>query len=96
MLGVAAISWAIRKTCNRSCFEKKYIKKAIEIMYIVCSFIGYWTGLYPENTQKAIRVGVNLMMRTALKLLGRQGGAAASTLLIKDKTEDGEDGQEDD
>jgi hypothetical protein len=76
--------------------RKKYIKKAIEIMYIVCSFIGYWTGLYPENTQKAIRVGVNLMMRTALKLLGRQGGAAASTLLIKDKTEDGEDGQEDD
>jgi hypothetical protein len=54
-------------------------------MYVACLFICYWAGLYLEDTQRAITAGVDLMMRMALKLLGRQGGVAVPTLLIKDK-----------
>jgi hypothetical protein len=57
-------------------------------------FIRYWAGLYQEDTQRTITAGVDLMMRTALKLLGKQGGAAP-TLLIKDKAEEDVDRQED-
>jgi hypothetical protein len=32
----------------------------------------YWTGLYTENTQQVINEGVDLMLRTTIKLLGKQ------------------------
>jgi hypothetical protein len=84
MLGVASICWAMWKTQNRSCFEKKHIKN--EIIYTSCVFIRYWGGLYPEDTQRVITAGIDGVER--LKLLRKQGGAAP-TLLIKDKA--GED-----
>jgi hypothetical protein len=31
-----------------------------------------WACLYPENTQQAINEGVDLMIRTTIKLLGKQ------------------------
>jgi hypothetical protein len=72
MLGVAAICWAIWKARNKTCFEKKHIKNPIEIIYSACSFMHYWTGLYQEDTQQAISEGIELMLRAAVKLLGRQ------------------------
>jgi hypothetical protein len=33
----------------------------------------YWIGLYLEGSQQAISEGIDLMLRTALKLLGKQG-----------------------
>jgi hypothetical protein len=33
----------------------------------------YWSGIHPERTQKAISDGVDLMLRKAIKLLGKQG-----------------------
>jgi hypothetical protein len=35
-------------------------------------FHGYWAGHYAENTQKRIKEGVDLMMKTTLKLLGKE------------------------
>jgi hypothetical protein len=32
----------------------------------------YWTGLYPGSTQQAINEGVDLMIRMAIRLLGKQ------------------------
>jgi hypothetical protein len=32
----------------------------------------YWTGLYPEGMQQTISEGIDLMLRTAVKMLGKQ------------------------
>jgi hypothetical protein len=36
------------------------------------AFIRYWAGLYREETQHMIKDGVEVMMKTALKLIGKQ------------------------
>jgi hypothetical protein len=38
----------------------------------VCTFIQYWAGLYPEEAHRLIRDGVDLMMKTAIKLIGNK------------------------
>jgi hypothetical protein len=70
MLGLAAICWAIWKARNRACFEKKLIKNPIEIIFSACALMHYWAGLYPEETQRLIKKGVDLMMKTTIKLIG--------------------------
>jgi hypothetical protein len=72
MLGVAAICWATWKARNKACLEKKLIKNPNEIIYSTCSFMHYWTGLYPEGMQQTISEGIDLMLRTAVKMLGKQ------------------------
>jgi hypothetical protein len=73
MLDVAAICWATWKCRNKVCFDKKPIKNPGEIMFAACAFMKYWAGLYPEEAQRLINNGVEVMMRTALKLLGKDG-----------------------
>jgi hypothetical protein len=41
-------------------------------MYSACALMRYWAGLYPEATQHAINEGVGMMIRTAIKFLGKQ------------------------
>jgi hypothetical protein len=99
MLGVAAICWAIWKVRNKTCFEKKWIKNPAEINYSACSFLHYWTGLYQEGAQQAISERIELTLRAAVKLLGRQ--AKRPRLMLQDSqdaggqsdgTEGGQDG----
>jgi hypothetical protein len=49
--------------------RKKLIKHHIEIIFSACIFMQYWVGLYPEEAQKLIRDGVDLMRRTVIKLI---------------------------
>jgi hypothetical protein len=70
MLGVAVICWAIGKAWNKSCFEK-WIKNPAKIIFSTCSLMHYWTGLYQEEAQQAISLGIELMLRAVVKLLGR-------------------------
>jgi hypothetical protein len=72
MLGVAAMWWALRKARNKTCFEKKVINNLDEIVYSACALMRYWAGLYPESTQRAIGEVVDLMIRMAIQLLGKQ------------------------
>jgi hypothetical protein len=60
---------------TRLVLRKKHIKHPGEIIYVACSFVCYWAGLYSEESPKMINLGVELMVKTALCLLGRQGGA---------------------
>jgi hypothetical protein len=64
---------------NKTCFEKILIRDPCDIMFFVCSFIRYWAGLYSKEMQVVIRSGVEMMMRTAFKILG--GRARLSVLL---------------
>jgi hypothetical protein len=62
-------------------WKKKNIKNPIEIIFSACSFMQYWTGLQSLDTQKAIDEGVNLMLKTAFKLLGKQAKTVHGPLL---------------
>jgi hypothetical protein len=74
MLGLSAICWAIWKAKNKVCFEKKVLKNPLEIIISACALMCYWAGLYSESPQKMIKDGVNLMMKTAIRLIGSQAG----------------------
>jgi hypothetical protein len=45
----------------------------------------YWTGLYPENTREVIEEGVELMLHTAVRLLGKRAKRPGPVLAIEDK-----------
>jgi hypothetical protein len=73
MLSVAAICWETWKCRNRVCFDKKPIENPGKIMFSACAFMKYWACLYLEEAQRLINNGVKVMMRTTLKLLGKDG-----------------------
>jgi hypothetical protein len=53
-------------------WEKKNMKTPGKPLYSACSFLRYWAGLQPEETQKLINSGVDLMVGVAVKLLGKK------------------------
>jgi hypothetical protein len=74
MLGLTTIFWAIWEARNRVCFIKKFINNPFEVIFSACAFMWYWAGLYPEETWKLIKEGINLMMKIAIKLVGEKEG----------------------
>jgi hypothetical protein len=73
MVGLAAVCWAIWKGRNRVCFDKKQINNPGDILFSACAFLRYWAGLQRDEDQRQlINAGVDLMMRTAMKILGKQ------------------------
>jgi hypothetical protein len=69
-------------------------KNPDEILYTTCAFMHYWAGLYSEDTWKVIKEGVELMLQTTVKLLGKMARWAGHVLAIEDKRAptDDEDG----
>jgi hypothetical protein len=53
---------------------KRVLRKSllITLMKLCMLHVLLWACLYPENTQQAINEGVDLMIRTTIKLLGKQ------------------------
>jgi hypothetical protein len=96
MLGVAAICWSIWKARNGTCFEKKVVNNPIDIVFSACSLVRYWAGLYPKYSQQVTSEGVELMIHTAIKLLGKQSKKRRLLLtdgrLSSDDSEDQRDG----
>jgi hypothetical protein len=84
-LSLAAICWAIWKTWNNMCFEKRVVRNTLEILYSACAFMRYWASLYLAVMKEAIGEGVDLMLQTAIRLLGRKAKVPKTTLAIKDK-----------
>jgi hypothetical protein len=65
-------------------FEKKCINNPVEIVYSACGLMRYWAGLYSDSNQQAINEGVDLMIRTAIQLLGNHN--KKRRLMISDGT----------
>jgi hypothetical protein len=86
MFGLAAVCWATWKTRNRICFDKIIIRNVSEILFYAIALMRYWTGLHPEETQRMIDVGVNQMMKTAMRLVRRT--ATPTSLRIRDVADD--------
>jgi hypothetical protein len=62
LYGLAAICWATWKTHNKACFEKIPIKNPCEILFLACTFMRYWAGLYYEDMQDVIVAGAETML----------------------------------
>jgi hypothetical protein len=69
---------------------KKLLGILVTSFFSACAFMKYWSGLYSVDTQKMIKEGVDLMLKTANKLVGRKG-RASNVLLLKDKEAASED-----
>jgi hypothetical protein len=86
MLGLAVVCWAIWKSRNAVCFEKKILRNPLKIVCSACAFMRYWASLYPGITKEVIEEGVDVMLWTAIKLLGRKKGKTLGmVLMIEDK-----------
>jgi hypothetical protein len=50
--GLAALCWAIWRTRNAVCFDKKSVKSPNEIICLASSFISYWSGLHKQGDKQ--------------------------------------------
>jgi ABC-type dipeptide/oligopeptide/nickel transport system permease subunit len=53
----AAIFWAIWNTRKKISFEGFVLKSPVSVIFIVCSFLNYWAGLYSEEEGMKIKMG---------------------------------------
>jgi hypothetical protein len=68
------------------CFKKKILRNPLKILCSACAFMRYWAGLYPGITKELIEEGVDVMLQTAIKLLGRKKARTSGVvLMIEDK-----------
>jgi len=65
-VGLAAICWALWRSRNAACFEKKHIKSPTEIVCMICSFLTYWAGLLKEDMQAQVIQGAAVVKSAAL------------------------------
>lgn len=69
MVGLAAACWAIWLARNRATFEKKQIEMPFEIVFSMCSFLLYWTGLQQEDDAKELRAGIELVRASTMQFM---------------------------
>jgi hypothetical protein len=65
-VGLTAVIWAIWRTNNDVCFDKKRIKSPTEIVCLICSFLTYWTGLLKEDLRNQVIQGAEVVKASAL------------------------------
>jgi hypothetical protein len=71
--GIAVICWAIWKTRNKACFEKKINKNPVETICYACGLMNYWIGLYLKDTEEELAEIINIMLQVATCLLADFG-----------------------
>jgi len=90
--GLAAICWAIWKSRNRACFDKKMVKNPIEILIQACAYMKYWTGLYKTEFQEKLLEGVQMLISCAYRVM--QQNRATPVLQLLAPVEDPADDEE--
>jgi len=65
-VSLAAVVWAIWRTRNNVCFNKKKMRSPSEIVCLICSFLAYWTGLFKEDLKEQVIQGAEVVKSTAL------------------------------
>jgi hypothetical protein len=76
--GIAAICWAIWKTRNSSCFERKFLKNPADLIFLATSFMKYWAGAHFDTEAAQLQHGASALINLALGNGGRNrdGNAA--------------------
>uniref|UniRef100_A0A453HD08 Uncharacterized protein n=1 Tax=Aegilops tauschii subsp. strangulata TaxID=200361 RepID=A0A453HD08_AEGTS len=54
---------------NRATFEKKLIKTPFEIVFSICSFLLYWTGLQQGGDIDKLRSGAKMIRASTMHLM---------------------------
>jgi hypothetical protein len=65
ILGVSAISWALRKARNKVCLESILIKSLVEIVCLVCALIMKWTCLSKKKLQDLLYDDAKFLLKAA-------------------------------
>ncbi|KAI5014948.1 hypothetical protein ZWY2020_056338 [Hordeum vulgare] len=68
-VGLTTICWALWLARNRATFEKKWINTPFEIVFTVCAFIQYWTGLQKLEMAEVIKKGAEMLKENASQML---------------------------
>jgi hypothetical protein len=77
--GIAAICWAIWKTRNSSCFEKKTLKNPVDLIFLATSFMKYWAGAHSDTEAAQLQQGAAALINLAL---GAGGGGGAGNAMV--------------
>ena len=81
-VGLAAICWAIWKTRNSICFDKKMIRSPTEIICLASSFISFWAELQAEEDKKVLEDGGAALKIAALSFHPKEARADDSGLVL--------------
>jgi len=67
--GLSAVCWAIWRTRNSVCFDKKRIKSPTEIVCMMCSFLIYWAGMLKDGLKQQVIQGEMIQGAKILKMV---------------------------
>ena len=67
VVGIAAFCWAIWKTRNRACFEKRFISSPVELICYMCAFLCYWAGLQSGDAREVLTEGASRIQAVAMQ-----------------------------
>jgi hypothetical protein len=65
------------------------IKNPNMILFSVCSCMWHWAGLHPDEEQKMVKSGVDLLVKMTVKILGRRKDGRSTLALTDDDHEGG-------
>jgi hypothetical protein len=65
MVGLSAVCWALWKTRNAICFDKKRIRSPTEIICLASSFLTFWAGLHNDGNKKLPEEGAKALKEAA-------------------------------
>ena len=78
IVGLAAVTWAIRLARNRATFEHKKVKTPFEIVFPTCSFLLQWAGLQKESDTAILRGGTERLHSNMMNLMKIRAAAKSS------------------
>ena len=84
MIGLASICWAIWKSRNKCCFEKKkLIGSPTEIICLASSFLKYWAGLQAGQDKEDLESGAMALLKTTLHFHAQAQGDDTGLVLLQ-------------
>jgi hypothetical protein len=66
MVSFSAICWALWRSRNSVCFDKKIIKSPTEIICLASLFMSYWAGLQNGSDKETLETGTAALKEAAL------------------------------
>lgn len=77
MIGLAAICWAIWRSRNNACFEKRIIRSPTEVICLASTFISFWAELQHQGGDRAtLKAGAEALVYGAEPASRCRGGRA--------------------
>lgn len=62
MICIAAVCWGVWTVRNKITFDNHVVRSPVGIIFTICSFILYWSGLLKGSDREVLRAGVQVLM----------------------------------